>query len=210
MLLATRSPRCPPSDSRSSVSSPLPPPAPRRRADDVRADVRGDARPLAHPSRHAREGARGARAARSIPSTSTTSPGRRTARVPYTVLPEALTGVWAPIVVLSGRHFPTGSHKVGPAYSILAEKQVEGQCAPGEHTLVFPSTGQLRDRRGLGRPAHGLPLAGRPPGGHERGALREDPRLRRGGGGHAGLGVERQGDLRQGQGAARDEPATAC
>jgi hypothetical protein len=28
--------------------------------------------------------------------------------VPYTVLPEALTGVWAPIEVLSGRHFPTG------------------------------------------------------------------------------------------------------
>ena len=64
-------------------------------------------------------------------------------RVPCTVLPEALTGVWAPIVVLSGRHFPTGSHKVGPAYSILAEKQVEGQCVPGEHTLVFPSTGNF-------------------------------------------------------------------
>ena len=30
--------------------------------------------------------------------------------VPYTVLPEALTGVAAPIVVLSGRRFPTGSH----------------------------------------------------------------------------------------------------
>ena len=33
--------------------------------------------------------------------------------VPHTVLPEALTGVAAPIVVLSGRRFPTGSHKVG-------------------------------------------------------------------------------------------------
>src|SRR6185503_17440115 len=64
-------------------------------------------------------------------------------RVPFTVLPEALTGVWAPIVVLSGRKFPTGSHKVGPAYSILAEKQVEGQCVPGDHTLVFPSTGNF-------------------------------------------------------------------
>lgn len=61
--------------------------------------------------------------------------------VPHTVLPEALTGVWAPIIVLSGRNFPTGSHKVGAAYSILAEKQVESQCVPGEHTLVFPSTG---------------------------------------------------------------------
>jgi cysteine synthase A len=63
--------------------------------------------------------------------------------VPHTVLPEALTGVRSPIVVLSGRRFPTGSHKVGPAYAILAEKQLEGQCAPGSHTLVFPSTGNF-------------------------------------------------------------------
>jgi cysteine synthase len=61
--------------------------------------------------------------------------------VPHTVLPEALTGVPAPVVVLSGRGFPTGSHKVGPGYSILVEKQVEGLCEPGQHTLVFPSTG---------------------------------------------------------------------
>jgi cysteine synthase len=61
--------------------------------------------------------------------------------VPHTVLPEALTGVRAPIVVLSGRRFPTGSHKVGPAYSVLAEKQIAGECEPGTHTLVFPSTG---------------------------------------------------------------------
>lgn len=63
--------------------------------------------------------------------------------VPHTVLPEALTGVAAPIVVLSGRHFPTGSLKVGPGYSILAEKQVSFECAPGEHVLVFPSTGNF-------------------------------------------------------------------
>ena len=63
--------------------------------------------------------------------------------VPFAILPEALTGVRAPVVVLSGRHFPTGSHKVGPAYSILVEKQLEGGCRPGEHTLVFPSTGNF-------------------------------------------------------------------
>jgi cysteine synthase len=63
--------------------------------------------------------------------------------VPHTVLPEALTGVRAPIVVLSGRRFPTGSHKVGPAYAILAEKQLAGECTPGSHTLVFPSTGNF-------------------------------------------------------------------
>jgi cysteine synthase len=63
--------------------------------------------------------------------------------VPFSVLPEALTGVRAPIVVVSGRHFPTGSHKVGPAYSILVEKKLDGECAPGQHTLVFPSTGNF-------------------------------------------------------------------
>jgi cysteine synthase len=63
--------------------------------------------------------------------------------VPFVVLPEALTGVAAPIVVLSGRRFPTGSHKVGPAYAILVEKQLDGACAPGEQTLVFPSTGNF-------------------------------------------------------------------
>ena len=68
---------------------------------------------------------------------------KATGEVPHFVLPEALTGVAAPIVVLSGRFFPTGSHKVGPAYSILAEKQIEGLCAPGRQTLVFPSTGNF-------------------------------------------------------------------
>jgi cysteine synthase len=63
--------------------------------------------------------------------------------VPFTVLPETLTGVRAPIVVLSGRKFPTGSHKVGPAYSILVEKQLDGACTPGDETLVFPSTGNF-------------------------------------------------------------------
>src|SRR5512134_1955843 len=63
--------------------------------------------------------------------------------VPFTLVPEALSGVRAPIVVLSGRHFPTGSHKVGPAYSILVEKQLDGACGPGEHALVFPSTGNF-------------------------------------------------------------------
>jgi len=63
--------------------------------------------------------------------------------VPFVVLPEALTGIRSPLVVLSGRRFPTGSHKVGPAYSILVEKQLEETCIPGVHTLVFPSTGNF-------------------------------------------------------------------
>jgi len=68
---------------------------------------------------------------------------KATGSVPHTLLPETLTGVRAPIVVLLGSSFPTGSHKVGPAYCILAEKQLQGICAPGEQTLVFPSTGNF-------------------------------------------------------------------
>jgi cysteine synthase len=61
--------------------------------------------------------------------------------VHHQVLPRELTGVDANIVVISGRRFPTGSHKVGAVYAILLEKQLSGEIAPGEHTLVCPSTG---------------------------------------------------------------------
>src|SRR5437762_2123033 len=54
----------------------------------------------------------------------------------HVVLPRALTGVDANVVVISGRRFPSGSHKVGAVYAILLEKQLEGEVAPGEHTLV--------------------------------------------------------------------------
>lgn len=57
------------------------------------------------------------------------------------LVPPSLTGVDAPIVVMLGNEFPTGSHKVGPAYSCLIEKQLLGEISPGRDTLVFPSTG---------------------------------------------------------------------
>lgn len=98
------------------------------------------------PSRlpaHLRTKARDARARPLDPANLFNLSWRADGAVPHTVLPEALTGVASPIVVLSGRKFPTGSHKVGPAYSILAEKQIAGECAPGAHTLVFPSTGNF-------------------------------------------------------------------
>jgi cysteine synthase A len=57
------------------------------------------------------------------------------------VLPKELTGVEAPIVVMYGVDFPTGSHKVGAAYSVLIEKELFGEVDPGQHTLVWPSTG---------------------------------------------------------------------
>ncbi len=59
------------------------------------------------------------------------------------VLPKELTGVSAPIAVLLGQKFPTGAHKVGPAYAIVVEKQVGGAIIPGHHRLVFPSTGNF-------------------------------------------------------------------
>jgi len=59
----------------------------------------------------------------------------------YFVVPPEITGVEAPIVVVYSREFPTGSHKVGAAYSVLAELIVTGEVDPNEHTLVWPSTG---------------------------------------------------------------------
>ncbi|MEW5988451.1 MAG: pyridoxal-phosphate dependent enzyme [Chloroflexota bacterium] len=57
------------------------------------------------------------------------------------VVPPEVTHVDAPIVVIYGRDFPSGSHKVGAAYSVLAELIVLGEVDPLEHTLVWPSTG---------------------------------------------------------------------
>ena len=59
------------------------------------------------------------------------------------VLPKALTGVEANIVVLLGKYFPSGSHKVGPAYSTLMEGCVDGTILPGKHTILGPSTGNF-------------------------------------------------------------------
>jgi cysteine synthase len=61
--------------------------------------------------------------------------------ISHVVLPTALTGIPSPIVVMSGRHFPTGSHKVGPAYSCAREALLSGRITPDGSTLVFPSTG---------------------------------------------------------------------
>src|SRR5689334_21777109 len=58
-------------------------------------------------------------------------------------LPKALTGVAANILVLTGRDFPSGSHKVGPAYSTLMEGELAAAIRPGESTIVGPSTGNF-------------------------------------------------------------------
>src|SRR5258706_16188547 len=59
----------------------------------------------------------------------------------HVVLPRELTGIDADIVVLYGKEFPSGSHKVGAAYSVVLEKELFGEVDPAKHTLVWPSTG---------------------------------------------------------------------
>jgi cysteine synthase len=59
------------------------------------------------------------------------------------ILPKALTGVDANIVVLLGKDFPSGSHKVGPAYATLIEGCVDETIIPHEHTILGPSTGNF-------------------------------------------------------------------
>jgi cysteine synthase len=59
------------------------------------------------------------------------------------VLPKELTGVQANIIVLSGRNFPSGSMKVGPAYTTLAEAEAVHHLRPGDKAVIGPSTGNF-------------------------------------------------------------------
>ena len=60
----------------------------------------------------------------------------------HVVLPESLTGVKAPIIVVLGRRFPMiGAHKVLAAYACLVPRLVTGQFDPAIHKAVWPSTG---------------------------------------------------------------------
>ena len=56
-------------------------------------------------------------------------------------LPKSLTGVNARIVLIIGRWFPTGAHKVGAAYGCLAPQIITGRFDPSYHRAVWPSTG---------------------------------------------------------------------
>lgn len=61
--------------------------------------------------------------------------------VNHLVLPPELTGVPARIVVLLGRWFPTGAHKVGATFGPLVERLVSGQFDPTTQHALWPSTG---------------------------------------------------------------------
>ncbi len=55
--------------------------------------------------------------------------------------PTALTGVDATIIGITGKWFPTGSHKVGAAYGCLVPRLVTGAFDPAAQKAVWPSTG---------------------------------------------------------------------
>lgn len=61
--------------------------------------------------------------------------------VNYIEFPSSVTGVQARIVAIVGKWFPTGAHKVGPAFGCLVPRLVSGQFDPTRQKAVWPSTG---------------------------------------------------------------------
>ena len=57
----------------------------------------------------------------------------------HVVLPQALTGVESPIIVVFGDRFPMiTAHKVLAAYACLAPRVVTGQFDPTRHRAIWP------------------------------------------------------------------------
>ncbi|MCP4724573.1 MAG: pyridoxal-phosphate dependent enzyme [bacterium] len=63
--------------------------------------------------------------------------------VNYIEFPPELTGVDSRIIALSGKWFPTGSHKVGATFGCLVPKLITGQFDPTLQKAVWPSTGNF-------------------------------------------------------------------
>jgi cysteine synthase A len=61
--------------------------------------------------------------------------------VNYLEIPHAISGVKARIIVLVGKFFPTGSHKVGATFGPLVEKLTRGAFDPTRQKALWPSTG---------------------------------------------------------------------
>ncbi|HSN56920.1 MAG TPA: pyridoxal-phosphate dependent enzyme [Candidatus Sulfomarinibacteraceae bacterium] len=61
--------------------------------------------------------------------------------VNFVELPPAITGVPSRIVMLIGKYFPTGAHKVGATFGPLVEKLVRGAFDPTTQKALWPSTG---------------------------------------------------------------------
>ena len=61
--------------------------------------------------------------------------------VNFLELPSELTGVDARIILLIGKFFPTGAHKVGATFGPLVEKLISGNFDPTWQKALWPSTG---------------------------------------------------------------------
>ncbi len=61
--------------------------------------------------------------------------------VNFLELPPELTGVKARIIMLVGKFFPTGAHKVGATFGPLVEKLISGSFDPTQQKALWPSTG---------------------------------------------------------------------
>ena len=61
--------------------------------------------------------------------------------VNFLEIPSEISGVPARIVLLLGKWFPTGAHKVGAAFGCLVPRLVTGQFDPTAQKAVWPSTG---------------------------------------------------------------------
>jgi cysteine synthase A len=61
--------------------------------------------------------------------------------VNYVEIPREITGLKARIIMLIGKFFPTGSHKVGATFGPLVEKLVRGEFDPTTQKALWPSTG---------------------------------------------------------------------
>ncbi|MCD6412717.1 MAG: pyridoxal-phosphate dependent enzyme [Elusimicrobia bacterium] len=61
--------------------------------------------------------------------------------VNYLEIPKELSGVKSRIIVLLGKFFPTGAHKVGATFGPLVSRLINGEFDPTTQKAVWPSTG---------------------------------------------------------------------
>ena len=61
--------------------------------------------------------------------------------VNFIEFPQQLTGVKARVIMLIGKYFPTGAHKVGATFGPLVEKLITGRFDPTSQKALWPSTG---------------------------------------------------------------------
>ncbi len=62
-------------------------------------------------------------------------------KVNYLEIPRELTGIRARVIMILGKYFPTGAHKVGAAFGCLVPRLVNGEFDPTTQKAVWPSTG---------------------------------------------------------------------